>query len=388
MAARDGYPLISPVTQELSASSWKPIGDTLDHAWYRNVLLPSGKPHMAAIAILGRVVYMYRPVVRKIKSEDGLVVGTEVRQKFAADAWQCSREALADMFGFGIREVDAALVLLDKNLGVIKRERRTVVINGVRCSNVLYLCLNISKLKEISTPITFKRNSSTAETEELPRPAEIAPPPKRKTYTKISQQSFLKNNNITELPPVVVSDQSHPTPQNLQAAKDLLEGLPPADRSDTLLTLLAQSLAKGENQDALRDKITKAKGKDLPGAYLFKDLKALLNPQGRIDWNAAKWEEEKQKSDQREAAEAAKRAAAERQEQQAAESKAKDDELYRQYLKWPPEQQQAIKDAALCKMRKLYHFDPSGSGFIDMERGEIINLLLHPQDFATYCNHL
>lgn len=189
--------------------------------------------------------------------------------------------------------------------------------------------------------------------------------------------------------PVVVFDQSHPVPQNLQAAKDLLEDLPPSARSDTLLTLLAKCLAKGENQQALRDKVIKAKGKEFPGAYLCKDLKALLNPQGRNDWDAAKREEEKQKSDQREAAEAVKRAEAARQDQLEAESKAKDDELYRRYLKLPLANQQAIKAAVLAGMEKRYYcFDPSGPGADDVLREEIIFILQNPQDFATYCNHL
>jgi len=42
----------------------------------------------------------------------------EVRQKFEDNAWQCSREALAGMFGFGIRQVDAALVALEKSMGL------------------------------------------------------------------------------------------------------------------------------------------------------------------------------------------------------------------------------------------------------------------------------
>lgn len=376
MAHSNGYPLISPVTIELSQSSWAPRGDVLDHAWYRHVLQPSGKPHMAAIAILGRVVYMYRPTCKEIKNAEGLVVGTEVRQKFAADAWQCSREALADMFGFGVREVDAALVLLDKELGVVKRERRTVVINGVRCSNVLYLHLNLAKLKEISTPVTFERNSSPDETQELPLPGATAAAPKRKTNTKISLQRSLKSNNRGGKPPVVVFCQDQP-PQNQKAAEALLSHLPEAERSGALLDLLMQCLSKGATERDLLTKINKAKLKNgfSPGKYLRRDLEAYRDG---TDWDAAEKEAERQKIEQREAYEASKRVEAER---QTAAAEASQKELLarqKRFFSLPEPERQVLEDLARRELAEWNRPNPDLNGLVSMAL-DILDGLRQPQ---------
>ncbi len=372
MAAKDGYPLISPVTQELADSSWKPTGDTLDHAWYRSVLLPSGKPHLAAIAILGRVVYMYRPVVRKIINDDGLVVGTEIRQKFAADAWQCSREALADMFGFGIREVDAALGHLDKELGVIKRERRTVVINGVRCSNVLYLCLNVSKLKEISTPITSERNSSPAETEDLSPRNVIAPPPKRKTYTKISQQTSPKNNSSKALPSAAVFLPSQKN-QNLNPEIEVaILALPPEHQANALDVCRQEDAEDQVKLDALylfSKKLRDGKANDC--GWLRQAVKG--------KWGGKEREKERQKSVQREHQEAKKRAEAEWQELQEAALEAKREDAYKQYLRLPIEAQAAVKAQAEDRMQRRFPLDPGSPGVSVLLRNEIIDFMQQPQ---------
>lgn len=191
---------------------------------------------------------------------------------------------------------------------------------------------------------------------------------------KLRQKEVKKQQRAKPDTPVVVSEQS---PQNQEAVGALLLELPDQERSDKLLNLLIQCLGKGAAVEDMQAKINKAKSKNglNPGRYLRRDLEAWI--EGK-DWDAAKREDEKQKSEQREAALNAKRAEAARQEQQEAENKAKDDDLYRGYLKLPLEHQQAIKDAALTKMRKNYHCDPFGPAFPTMLRGEIINLMQQP----------
>lgn len=44
-----------------------------------------------------------------------------------------------------------AIVVLEK-LGVVKREFRTVFQNGVRCNNVLFIHLNVGKLRDLTYP--------------------------------------------------------------------------------------------------------------------------------------------------------------------------------------------------------------------------------------------
>lgn len=189
------YPITSPTTQEMAADSWRPVGDTTDPAWYRTIRHESGKPHPNAVAILARIVYMFRPI-KILDQQTGLDDEVCIGQKFVADQWQASRQMLADEFGFTKREVDSALETL-RRLGIIKTELRSLKVNGVRLSNVLYIDLNLPKLKEISTPITFERNTSGISKSEVIPPNEKAVLSKRSTYTKTSHKISPINNTTT-----------------------------------------------------------------------------------------------------------------------------------------------------------------------------------------------
>jgi len=54
------YDITSPITASLASDSWMPRGDVADHAWYQHIRWEDGKPHLEAIVILARIVYMYR----------------------------------------------------------------------------------------------------------------------------------------------------------------------------------------------------------------------------------------------------------------------------------------------------------------------------------------
>lgn len=176
------YEIASDQVRELI--SWAPGGDSIPHGWYRNIQR-SGKPHHQAVALLGRIVYMYRPVPKQ-DPVTGLVIG--VAQKFAADQWQQSREALASHFGFSKKEIDSALHTL-KQLGLVSTELRTLIVSGQRLSNVLHIGINAQRIKEISTPISRTGDSSTP-SQPKGFPGRDKPVPQQgKTNTKIPQKT-------------------------------------------------------------------------------------------------------------------------------------------------------------------------------------------------------
>ncbi|HDR4726919.1 TPA: DnaD domain protein [Bacillus cereus] len=139
-------------------------GNVIDHGWFKTLTLDNGKPNIVAITILGEFVYWYKPT--EVRSEDSSQV--QYKQKFKADMLQKSYQQLADSFGFTKRQVKEACDFL-KERGLIKIEFRTIVVNGTRCNNVMYVEPIPEMIQKISvmywgndTPPTLKRNSPIA----------------------------------------------------------------------------------------------------------------------------------------------------------------------------------------------------------------------------------
>ena len=121
-------------------------GNVIPMSWYKTIVRETGKPYLEAITILADIVYWYRPT--EIRDEQtGLVI--EYRKKFKADLLQRSYQQIANMFGISKREATNAIVRLEK-LGVIKRVFRTLNINDVVTSNVLFLELIPERLKKLT----------------------------------------------------------------------------------------------------------------------------------------------------------------------------------------------------------------------------------------------
>ncbi|MGH0614880.1 DnaD domain-containing protein [Bacillus cereus] len=135
-------------------------GNVIDHGWFKTLTLDNGKPNIVAITILGEFVYWYKPT--EVRSEESSQV--QYKQKFKADMLQKSYQQLADSFGFTKRQVKEACDFL-KERGLIKIEFRTIVVNGTRCNNVMYVEPIPEMIQKISvmywgndTPPTLKRN--------------------------------------------------------------------------------------------------------------------------------------------------------------------------------------------------------------------------------------
>ncbi|PEQ95528.1 primosomal replication protein N [Bacillus cereus] len=136
-------------------------GNVIDHGWFKTLTLDNGKPNIVVITILGEIVYWYKPT--EVRSEESSQV--QYKQKFKADTLQKSYQQLADSFGFTKRQVKEACDFL-KERGLIKIEFRTILVNGTRCNNVMYVEPVPEMIQKISimywgndNPPTLKSNS-------------------------------------------------------------------------------------------------------------------------------------------------------------------------------------------------------------------------------------
>lgn len=121
-------------------------GNVIPAIWYQRITRENGKPHLLAINLLADIVYWYRPT--EIRDEQtGALCG--YKKKFSADLLQRSYSDIAEFFGCSKVEATRAVVTLEQ-LGLIQREFRTIVINGVRCNNVLFIKLFPERLKAIT----------------------------------------------------------------------------------------------------------------------------------------------------------------------------------------------------------------------------------------------
>ncbi len=126
-------------------------GNVIPQIWYRVFVksdLKHPKPHLLAINILADIVYWYRP--REIRDEgSGQVIGYQ--KKFRDDLLQRSYAQIAEQFGCSAGQAKDAIVFLEE-MGVVRREFRTLRSNGMVYANVLYLALDVERLKSLTYP--------------------------------------------------------------------------------------------------------------------------------------------------------------------------------------------------------------------------------------------
>lgn len=161
-------------------------GNTMDQGWFKHLTLDNGKPYMVAISVLSEVFYWYKPT--ELRDEETNEI--RYKQKFKADKLQKSYIQLAETFGFTKRQVKDACDYL-KSKGLITIEFRTIIANGIRCNNVMFIEPVPQEITKISIlyqdPITLERKRvprsnvppSHIETEE-------APTLERRTNTEIT----------------------------------------------------------------------------------------------------------------------------------------------------------------------------------------------------------
>lgn len=352
-----GYPVSSQITQSLAKDSWTPVGDIVDPEWHHFLRYPSGKPHSQAVAILARIIYMYRPTYENvIDPESGLISEVRLSQKFKADLWQASRQSLADTFGFTLREVDSALNTLRESK-VIYTELRSLIVHGVKLSNVLYIGLNIAKLKEISTPITFKRYTSNIESTEVLQQKALPLSAKSKTDTKTSLETPLETTTLAETNKQSSSASVLPSTvkSKINIPESILYLIPENKRNDKELSKVHAALLVSSEEVVIFNitrALTKAKKDDPWGmvAAMLVDL-ALNN----CDWYSA----DRQRLEEKGEKTAAARRKREK-EDEAAKAKEKREarernDRYKLFLQLPADAQQVVQNEA---NRRVELFNP------------------------------
>lgn len=105
--------------------------------WYKRIVRENGKLHLLAVNLLAYIINLYMTdcVFDECHTH---VIG--FRFRFDDDILQLSYAQIAERFGCSKREATDAVVTLEK-LGLIEREFRTICINGVNTSNVLFINL-------------------------------------------------------------------------------------------------------------------------------------------------------------------------------------------------------------------------------------------------------
>ena len=116
----------------------------------------TGKAYLLAIAILSELVYWYRPKEER-DERTGQVL--EYTRKFKYDLLQKSYDELAEEYGESKRSVKAAMDRLEE-LKLIRREFRNLKFtNGKVVLNVMYVDLNVERIKAI----TFEKKGKKEE---------------------------------------------------------------------------------------------------------------------------------------------------------------------------------------------------------------------------------
>ena len=241
----------------LDLAGWAPTGDLIDLSWFRHVRRKN-KPYYQAILLLGRITYMYRPV-DVLDPRNQLVIGRA--QKFEADLWQQSRRSLAAYFGMSMNDVDAALEAL-KRIGVIWTELRTIVVKGQRMSNTMYIGLNTSILREISTPMVLQTHSYTSAEGELSDSSTIAMGLQKDTNTEITQKISQKSRSRA------AAGKSRFSAKQIisQAVREAITAVPPALQRDACQ--IAHEEAEAGDEVIVSNFLLMASRKDLTGGLL------------------------------------------------------------------------------------------------------------------------
>ena len=123
-------------------------GNIIPQIWHKTIVSEkTGKADLIAINILADIAYWYRPAEERDELT-GETVG--YHPKFAADILQRSYDDLADHFGISKGQAKCAVIRLEQ-LGVVRRVFRKISVGGISIPNVLFLALNVDRLRELGT---------------------------------------------------------------------------------------------------------------------------------------------------------------------------------------------------------------------------------------------
>lgn len=131
-------------------------GNIIPHSWRDHIRKEDGRAKtpdgkvvdLAAINVLAWVVYWYRPA-EVVDEKTNVVLGW--RKRFWGDVLQASYDHIGEQVGLTKAQVKAAIDRLEA-AGIVRREFRNIVSNGVPLNNVLYIHVNTERIEQISFP--------------------------------------------------------------------------------------------------------------------------------------------------------------------------------------------------------------------------------------------
>ena len=208
-------------------------GNIIPASWFQEILKDNGRPFLLAIVILSDIVYWHRPTEVRDQAT-GHIVG--YKKKFNDDKLYKTYKDYAEQFGEPKTAVKSAFDKLEE-YGLIEREFRNVKQpSGVIVYNLMFISLNVGKLKEFTyLPVEKDDEGSTCGRidhkleQKSPEPAEIqgfrgGPPEKSPTSPSKVGEVMEK----TTVPPV---EKSPISPNNQGEAEKTT--VPPIEKSPT-----------------------------------------------------------------------------------------------------------------------------------------------------------
>lgn len=182
-------------------NNYNPRGDVLEAEWFSPdspLKFKNGKPHVNAMLILANLIYWHRPIQERDESSDR-VIG--YRKKFKADLLQKSYSDYEESRGLTKKQIREALIFLEE-LGIVKREFRTINTPSGKINNVMYIHLNSQKVLELQgktgptspfrdTPPSFLPGKEGVPSKEIG--SSFQGKTYTKTTTKTSREGVLEN---------------------------------------------------------------------------------------------------------------------------------------------------------------------------------------------------
>lgn len=123
-------------------------GNVIPHSWYKTIVNKDGKPMANAILVLAEIVYWYRPTVERDPQDSKKIT---IKKRFHGDVLQMGYGQLEEKFNLTHYQLRSAIAVLE-NLGVIRRDFRSLTVRGIKLSNVMYIELDPDRLYELTYP--------------------------------------------------------------------------------------------------------------------------------------------------------------------------------------------------------------------------------------------
>jgi len=183
------HTLESKTVRQLSALNFE--GNIIPHHWYDQLKTEAGHTDLNAIIILAEIVFLHRPITILDRKGKPLL-----RQRFKGQTLNLQVAYFVDKFGLSDNQARDALKRLESKHGLISREYKTALEEGKRVSNVMFISLNLKRLKAITHP-----DLNDTEADEEPPPTPSTPKANRAGGLKaaLNKASAKLNTNASEI---------------------------------------------------------------------------------------------------------------------------------------------------------------------------------------------